>query len=580
MKKWKALLVAFLIVFGAVYLLLPHGGTRNSPGHHSKDRTELDSGNFISDHQSPIHYDSEPRLQDDIIHVVDEDKPRYSKVINVEKKQETGVRIRLPSKQPNYATTNINNFMAASNSSRQRMKSTSVLDDQDLGKVLDNIVKCMEATNLVRLAPLEVAERNTAHYVREYRKVVPTSNHFLSSCSNHCWETNYNIERQVDKVQGHIGNISFGGKMREFRAHSMDVLRKEFHNSFSSEMVCLPNIFLAGFPKCGSSFLWCFMNRLIRQSAAVQVEKEPHFWVDAAAYKYFREPTASDFSKYILNFAKGISQIEQEKCANSAVSLMDGSPNLMFNWPRFNTEDKDLANYCLIPSTLPHFLPSAKFIVIMRNPIKMLYSAFWFSCTMYGIKLSPDVQFKGPSLFHDRVSRKLSLFNDCMRDSRNPTITHVCSLNDSNYESCITKRLHKLDECVHGISFNIFGEDLPKCGRSRVAMGLYFTHIRKWLSVVPRDRFLFLTLEELVGDPVKAATGISRFLGRAQSAEDIRRGARHASLCNENGQNSVDYKTNSDLHMRNDTKNMLERFYRPFNALLAGLLQDSKFLWT
>ena len=111
-------------------------------------------------------------------------------------------------------------------------------------------------------------------------------------------------------------------------------------------------------------------------------------------------------------------------------------------------------------------------------------------------------------------------------------------------------------------------------------MGIYFAHIRKWLSVVPKERFLFLTLEELIADPVQTATSISRFLGVKQSAVDIRKGAELASFCNENSQGSINYKTSPDLQMRNDTRHMLETFYRPFNALLADLLQDKKFLWT
>ena len=367
-------------------------------------------------------------------------------------------------------------------------------------------------------------------------------------------------------------------QVENFRVEAVNVLRSRFHDHFESRLVCLPKTFLAGFTKCGTSFLWCFLNRLIHQPMSVQAEKEPHFWM--GGYKDFKEPTASDLIKYILNFADGISQVGKDNCTSKRINFVDGSPNLMFNSLRFNTEDDGMANYCLIQSVLPHFLPDARFIVVMRNPIKMLYSAFWFSCSMHGIKLSPDVQLKGPSLFHNRIERKLSIFNDCMRAKDNPAISHLCVLNDSSYDSCISKRLHLLDECVHKISFHIFGDELPKCGTSRVSMGLYFAHIRKWLSVVPRDRFIFLTLEELVENPIRVATDISHFLGYEQSKADIQNVVKYAISCRKNSQTSFNYKANPQLHMRNDTKNMLETFYRPFNTLLANLLQDSKFLWT
>ena len=566
--KWRALLTVTVLILGAGCLLVYHGRATDSSVHDGEGRTDLSkSGHGL------LHPDSQSlkfayAREKNTLHRA---KVKTKKAIGRE--DELNVLHTITTSQQHHPA---NRFMSVSNSSR--LKFSSAQNVQYIREVLDNIDRCLEATNLKRLAP--VARQNAARYIKEYRKVVPTKHRFLRNCSSHCWETDYSITRQQDRVYGYVGNVSLDVWVKNFRVQAMTALRQGFHDRFESRLVCLPKIFLAGFPKCGSSFLWCFLNRLIHQPVNVQAEKEPHFWIDAGAYKHFSEPAASDFIKYILNFANGISQVLKDNCVSSSISLIDGSPNLMFNWPRFNTKDDDLTNYCLIPSTLPHFLPAARFIVVMRNPIKMLYSAFWFSCTMYGIKLSPDIQLKGPSLFHNRIETKLSIFNDCMRTKDNPAISHLCVLNDSSYDSCISKRLHLLDECVHQISFNVFSDELPKCGRSRVAMGLYFAHIRKWLSIVPRDRFIFLTLEELVENPIRAATDISHFLGYEQSAEDIRSAASFASSCSENSQTSVNYKANPQLQMRIDTKNMLETFYRPFNALLANLLQDFKFLWT
>ena len=42
--------------------------------------------------------------------------------------------------------------------------------------------------------------------------------------------------------------------------------------------------------------------------------------------------------------------------------------------------------------------------------------------------------------------------------------------------------------------------------------------------------------------------------------------------CNEHSQKAVDYKHDPKLQMRKDTKEMLQKFFRPFNTLLAQWL--------
>ena len=41
----------------------------------------------------------------------------------------------------------------------------------------------------------------------------------------------------------------------------------------------------------------------------------------------------------------------------------------------------------------------------------------------------------------------------------------------------------------------------------------------------------------------------------------------------------VDYKHDPRLQMREDTRQILEEFFQPYNQMLAELLGDDKFLW-
>ena len=118
------------------------------------------------------------------------------------------------------------------------------------------------------------------------------------------------------------------------------------------------------------------------------------------------------------------------------------------------------------------------------------------------------------------------------------------------YGTCILRRLHLLDKCIHQITFNNFSPELPGCGRTRLAMGVYYAHIRKWLRVISKERFLFLTIEDLVKDDTKASTA-----------------KRTQHSCNTNSQSSVDYKKDPVFSMRDTTKRLLNIFFHPFNIV-------------
>ena len=83
---------------------------------------------------------------------------------------------------------------------------------------------------------------------------------------------------------------------------------------------------------------------------------------------------------------------------------------ISWSWPQFYPNE-GLVNFCLLPSVILQVLPTSKYVVVMRNPLDMLYSAFWFSCTMYGIHLSMATKLKGPDIVHQRIVTKIKLFN-------------------------------------------------------------------------------------------------------------------------------------------------------------------------
>lgn len=461
---------------------------------------------------------------------------------------------------------------------------------EQLSEIEGLVEQCMETTHITDFfrspSLLEQAKANAKYMYQEYRKVIPATS--LAGHRSHCWRDSYSAHWNDSHYSSRIGNTTYHGELND-----LDIHRRQFREfsamfpsrKFESDLVCLPKVFMTGYPKCGSSFAHCFTNKLIYRSlykynTLLSSKKEPHFWVIESTKGIpnsgkYEIPTAEKIGKYLFYFIPGLKQIS--KFGSKDAIFVDAKVNKMFKWPLFEKSQHNLTNYCLLPTVIPKMLPGSKFIVIMRNPVTMLYSVFWYTCTYHDKPLPAMLnRLKGPDIFHDRVVHKIKVFNNCMRDTSSPAISHVCELDD--YSSCIKERLHLLEKCAHAITFNMASPEMPNCGRTRVSAGLYYAHIRKWFSILPRKDFLILTLEELIRNPPENAREILQFLDLNTDIADSKskiQEAVGACTIKANTQVLIDYHHDKRFQMRTDTKALLESFFSPFNDLLSKLVGRS-----
>lgn len=446
--------------------------------------------------------------------------------------------------------------------------------------------KCMKEAKFPP-SLLRDAKKNARYLYEEFRKIIPKAP--LEDYKSYCWKQTFSIKWDKSWLASQIelGNkfLQYSHKIHDLLIpdKGLSFLKNYFpDHTFKSSLACLPKVFLAGFPKCGSSFTHCLLNEVISLSTygslqhPTSLKKEPHFWVKFNhTCRDYIVPKANAIGKYLFYFLPGLKQISELEMKD--VVLVDSKVNKLFRWPYFSENQHNLTNYCLLPAVLPRLLPGSKFIVVLRNPVNMLFSAFWNSCTSLHLTIPMATQLRGPDLFHERVTAKIRLFNDCMRDSSKPSISRTCELTSKlNYTSCILhpERQKLLPVCAQEINFYDFSPEMPDCGRSRVTMGLYYVHIKKWLSVISKDRFHFIVLEDLIKNPIRNVHRLLEFLDL--SAEAVTSNASLvdtvASSCNTNAQAAVDYKHDQRLQMRDDTRSLLEMFYTPFNLLLGQLV--------
>lgn len=451
------------------------------------------------------------------------------------------------------------------------------------------IEDCMRTANLASPALVRPAIANAKYFYREFRKAIPEAP--LTGYRSHCWVRNYSVQWDKPpsyKCKGELGNITFARDFTAFFPYQQifSYMAGSYPQlSYNSSTVCLPNFFVAGFPKCGSTFLYYMVDSLISLSSKDlnrnQVEKDTQFWVHFDPFQKIKigVPKVEDLGGYLFNFIPGIDKVSKKRSHDTV--LVDGTPNYINEWPIFLEEENDITNYCLIPAVLPRLLPRSKYFVIMRNPIDMLYSNFWFSCTKNFINI--PFPYKGPQIFHQRTVTKIAKFNICMKNESEERISFTCTMLDKKYySSCIRKRIHLLDRCAAHTLPEIYSADLPQCGDIWLSVGLFYVHIRKWLHILPRERIIFLTLDEVNKNPSIVAHRILKFLDlNTTLANDVRNvnAMLWSGKVNTKQQNEVNYNGDIKLQMRKDTKQLLEIFYHPFNSLLVELLGDHKYQW-
>ena len=454
-------------------------------------------------------------------------------------------------------------------------KEQLVADVQQLSKKLE---KCFKATDLRRFEGLSVkaALKTAENYAGEFRKVIPIEN--FTHPKQHCWKMNYEIHSNNRHVWGHIGEIDFDEIVaKDYRSSLLKDVQNSFDNHFTSQTLCLPNMFLLGFPKCGSTFLWCLIEKLSNATTHVRPAafKEPGWWYERN--DVLQEMDSSVFGRYFANFATPTEAVDIT--GQTGLMIVDGTPGIAYATPRYNEKHHHKTNYCLLPAAIPHFLPHAKFIMIMREPSDALYSLFWWACKG---RLTDKVQTKIPSAFHKGVTTMIDTFLRCMKNENVPDIREACAPFSSDFRSCIThpKRLPLLDKCVHEMSVHIIErKGIPNCVKFGFDMYLYFIHVRRWLSITSREKFLFLTLND-TNDPVTVATSVFRLMD-IPVPPDIDQVASqvHAECQRRKNPHKVNYSESSSSQMWNETRSLLKEFFAPFNKMLSDLLDDPKFLF-
>ena len=320
--------------------------------------------------------------------------------------------------------------------------------------------------------------------------------------------------------------------------------------TLSQTLFCLPQVYLIGFPKCGTTSLYSYLTS--DKSISIPCVKEGQFW---RGFAHIKDDSKSDtyFQLSVLHYLYQYKGVAYSIANSNHTRLIDASATTSYDFAHLGLDlTKDT---CFIPTLLSKALPSIKIIVIMRDPVNRLWSHYWAYCSE-NWKRSSDGEIVVPAniatspaeLFHNHSVSIIKKFLQCVK-------------------------LHSEFDCL------TFSRGYA-CEQPRLSVSLYYMHIVKWLSVFPREQFHFLRMEDLKQELYSEMKKLWIFLDTRILSEDAFKSAISHS---EVESNTNDWIRSERYHhifqMWPETKQFLQSFFHPYNQRLARLLNDNRFLW-
>ena len=180
------------------------------------------------------------------------------------------------------------------------------------------------------------------------------------------------------------------------------------------KLYCMPQVLLAGFPKCATSSMY-FMMIKHPQLAAARM-KEQHIWRDSFIDTEIKLPYKQiQMLYYIYHFERASHEILR----NPDHLTIDGSTTTIV--PGLYIPYHQVEDMCITPRMVTKLIPNAKMIIMMRNPADRLYSDYWYLCAKFSWKNGRVVNIptsyvkNATRVFHRMSSEMIGSFNRCLK---------------------------------------------------------------------------------------------------------------------------------------------------------------------
>ena len=285
-----------------------------------------------------------------------------------------------------------------------------------------------------------------------------------------------------------------------------------------------------------------------------KLSKHPEVFSASVKEQHFFSREWYDGARYIQQFSRGASKI----AAGQRLLLGDGTPDTFWSYLRCLNKDfkyphtiDGQAVRTTIPEVIAEVNPNARLLVILRDPVKRLWSDFFY--------------------FVERGERdiKLPRSPDPAEFKRNPAKL----VNESHFDAYVKHGLESFAKCAAA------GKTLAECvwsvrtlvhsGPTRMAMGCYGPYIEEWLKHFSRDQLQVLTLDEYHANPKSTLAAVFEHIGARPLSDVELDGVVGDGKKAVNVQKGTVYVTKT---MTPSTKLALTQFYSQCNVMASELL--------
>ncbi|KAK7479377.1 hypothetical protein BaRGS_00029369 [Batillaria attramentaria] len=149
-------------------------------------------------------------------------------------------------------------------------------------------------------------------------------------------------------------------------------------------------------------------------------------------------------------------------------------------------------------------------------------------------------------------------------------------LSPEKFRIDVPRALDMMEKClkINTTRQCVFSNDTYVNLPMRLHIGMYSVFMKEWLAVFPRDRFYILRTEDYQANMKEHLRRIYKFLDVEPLSDKSL-----DEIVNKTRRHVTQRKVNlTDMYP--DTRELLTKFYSPYNRELAKILEDPGYLWT